>query len=148
MRKYLILCVSMFVLMCLVACSNNDQLEGRYEVGANDPENFQAIFTFDENGGFSVDSPSEAEILNERGTYEILEDDREDGKQVITFNNIIFNNVKIYAGRGSTWLYDSKNMTLEEAREDKDTYTSAGEYCEKEENYCSDEDYILYLSKE
>lgn len=133
--------------MCLVACSNNDQLEGRYEVGANDPANFQAIFTFDEDGGFSVDSPSESEILNERGTYEILEDDREDGKQVITFNNIIFNNVKIYAGRGSTWLYDSKNMTLEEAREDQDTYTSAGEYCEKEENYCSDEDYILYLTK-
>lgn len=147
MNRILILIIGILTTVLLVGCGSNDKLEGSYEVGANDPANFQAIFTFDVDGGLSVDSPSEAEILNERGTYQILDDEREDKKEVIVFEGIGFSGVKIYADRGSTWLFDSESMTLEEAREYENEYMTLSQYCEQEDSACSDEDYTLYLTK-
>lgn len=143
--KFLLLGLVMSVI--LVGCGSNDKLEGSYEVGANDPANFQAIFTFDEDGGLSVDSPSESEILNERGTYEILDVQREDNKKVIVFEGIGFSGVKIYTQRDNEWLFDPDKMTLEEAREYENEYMTVSQYCEQEDSACSDKDYTLYLTK-
>lgn len=93
MGKFKFIVLGLVMIVLLAGCGN-DKLNGSYEVGANDPANFQAIFTFDEDGGLSVDSPSESEILNERGIYEILDEDRDDNKEVITFDGIGFSGVK------------------------------------------------------
>lgn len=105
------LLLMVFSVLVLAGCSGSDgELSGSYEVSKNDSNDPQAIFTFEENQVI-VDAMSEDESLQLRETYEILEEDREDGLVLLKFNRADFHNTGLNTSEDQ-WLFDSEEMTL------------------------------------
>lgn len=123
--------------LVLAGCSNNESLSGSYEVSKNDKNDPQAIFTFEENQVI-VDAMSEDPTLQLRESYEISEEEREDGLVLVEFDKGDFYNTGLNVS-DKKWLYNSDEQTLIDvwSSDGKDIPTS-----ESEENI---ESTILYL---
>lgn len=134
MKRLIMLFVSVLV---LVGCSNRDGLSGSYEVSKNDKNDPQAIFTFEEDQVI-IDAMSEDPTLQLRESYEILEEEREDGLVLIEFDKGDFYNTGLNVS-DKKWLYNPDEQTLIDvwSEDGKDIPTS-----ESEENI---ESTILYL---
>lgn len=123
--------------LVLAGCSNNESLSGSYEVSKNDKNDPQAIFTFEEDQVI-VDAMSEDPTLQLRESYEISEEEREDGLVLVEFDKGDFYNTGLNVS-DKKWLYNSDEQTLIDvwSSDGKDIPTS-----ESEENI---ESTILYL---
>ena len=134
MKRLIMVFLSVLV---LVGCSNSDGLSGSYEVSKNDKNDPQAIFTFEEDQVI-IDAMSEDPTLQLRESYEILEEEREDGLVLIEFDKGDFYNTGLNVS-DKKWLYNPDEQTLIDvwSEDGKDIPTS-----ESEENI---ESTILYL---